>query len=159
VKDGLLTVTCSSPFTVSAGAAFTTIRNPQFAIVKSAPSSGTTSVNTFGLSSDSKINPYPIAMANARLINWDENRYALHFSFGVGANVNGSGGTSPEFLTGPSISFLRTVFVTAGLNVGKQSKLVGGFNLGNTVPTDITTPPTSSSYTAGFGFAITFTKP
>src|SRR6266446_3551728 len=41
-KDGLLTVTCSSPFAISAGAAFSTIRNRQFAIVKSVPPSGQT---------------------------------------------------------------------------------------------------------------------
>jgi hypothetical protein len=160
-KDGLLTVTCSSPFAVTAGAAFSTIGNRQFAIVKSAPSSGTTSVNEFGVTSDSKITPYPIAMAHARLKNWSDNRYALHFSFGVGAKIAGdsSGGSSPEFLMGPSISFLRTIFVTAGLDVGKRSKLIGGFNVGGTVPTDVTAPPVSSSYTQGFGFAITFTKP
>jgi len=160
-KDGLLTVTCSSPFAVTAGAAFSTIENQQFAIVKSLPPSGTTSINTFGVTSDSKINPYPIAMAHARLRDWDDNRYALRFSFGAGANVNGdsSGGSSAEFLTGLSISFWRTIFVTGGLDVGKQSKLSGGFKIGDTVPTDITSPPVSTSYKAGFGFAITFTKP
>jgi len=160
-KDGLLTVTCSSPFAVTAGAAFSTIRNRQFAIVKSVPPSGGNSINTFGVTSDSRINPYPIAMAHARLREWADNRYALHFSFGVGANVKGdsSGGSSAEFLTGPSISFWRTIFVTGGLDVGKQSKLSGGFKIGDTVPPDITSPPVSSSYTAGFGFAITFTKP
>jgi hypothetical protein len=160
-KDGLLTVTCSSPFAVSAGAAFSTIRNQQFAIVKSVPPSGETSVNTFGVTSDSRVNPYPIAMAHARLRNWSDNRYALHYSFGIGASIKGdtSGGSNPEFLTGPSISFWRTMFVTAGLDIGKQSKLSGGFKLGDPVPTDITTPPVSSSYTAGFGFSITFTKP
>lgn len=160
-KDGLLTVTCSSPFTVTAGAAFNTIRNKEFAIVKSKPPSGTTSVSTFGTTSDSQINPYPIAMAHARLKDWDNNRYSLHFSFGVGANVKAdtSGGSSAEFLTGLSLSFLRTIFVTAGLDVGKQSKLAGGFNVGDTVPSDITSPQVSSSYKPGFGFAITFTKP
>jgi hypothetical protein len=161
VKDGLLTVTCSSPFAISAGAAFSTIRNRQFAILKSLPPSGTTSINTFGTTSDSRVNPYPIAIAHARLREWIDKRYGLHFSFGVGANIKGdnSGGSSPEFLTGLSISFLRTIFVTGGLDVGKQSKLVGGFQVGGTVPTDITSPPVSSSYTAGFGFAISFTKP
>jgi hypothetical protein len=161
IKDGLLTVTCSSPFAVSAGAAFSTIQNKQFAIVKSVPPSGTTSLNTFGVTSDSRVNPYPIAMAHARLRDWVDNRYALHFSFGVGASIKGdaSGGSNPEFLTGLSISFLRTIFVTGGLDVGKQSKLIGGFNEGDLVPADITSPPVSSSYKAGFGFAITFTKP
>jgi len=160
-KDGLLTVMCSSPFAVSAGAAFSTIQNRQFAIVKSVPASGTTSVNTFGVISDSRVNPYPIAIAHARLRDWADNRYGLHFSFGVGANIKGdsSGGSNPEFLTGLSISFLRTIFVTGGLDVGKQSELIGGFKVGSSVPTDVTSPPVSSSYRAGFGFAISFTKP
>jgi hypothetical protein len=161
-KDNLLTVTCSSPFSISAGAAFSTIHNQQFTIVKSAPSAGgTTSVNTFGVTSDSRINPYPIALAHARLHDWDENRYALHFSFGVGVSVKGqdSGGSNPEFMTGLSFSFLRTIYVTCGLDVGKQSQLIGGFKVGGTVPSDVTSPPVSSSYKPGFGFAITFTKP
>jgi hypothetical protein len=162
IKDNLLTVTCSPPFSISAGAAFSTIRNQQFAIIKSAPSaSGTTSVNTFGVTSDSRINPYPIAMAHVRLHDWAEKRYALHFSFGVGVSVKGqdSGGSNPEFLTGLSLSFLRTIYLTGGLDVGKQSQLIGGFKVGSTVPSDVTSPPVSSSYKPGFGFAITFTKP
>jgi hypothetical protein len=161
-KDGLLTVMCSSPFSISAGAAFNTIRNTQFAIVKSAPAAGgTTSVNKFGTTSDSRVNPYPIAMAHARLRDWSNNRYALHFSFGIGASVKGqdSGGASPEFLTGLSLSFLRTIYLTGGLDIAKQSQLIGGFKVGDVVPTDITSPPVSSSYKPGFGFAITFTKP
>jgi hypothetical protein len=162
IKDGLLTVTCSTPFSISAGAAFSTIHNSQFAIIKSAPApGGTTSVNKFGISSDSRVNPYPIALAHARLHDWDNNRYALHFSFGVGASVKGqdSGGSSPEFLTGLSLSFLRTIYLTGGLDIGKQSQLIGGFKVGDVVPTDITSPLVSSSYKPGFGFAITFTKP
>jgi hypothetical protein len=161
-KDNLLTVTCSSPFSISAGAAFGTMQNPQFAIVKSAPAAGgTTSINTFGITSNSQINPYPIAMANGRLYSWSHNRYALHFSFGVGASVSGqnSTGSSPEFLTGLSLSLFRTIYITGGLNVAKQTQLIGGFMVGGTVPSDVTAPPTSSSYRPGFGFAITFTKP
>ena len=142
-KDNLLTVACSSPFSISAGAAFSTIRNPQFAIVKSTPApGGTTSTNTFGVTSDASVNPYPIAIAHARLHNWEENRYALHFSFGVGARINGqsSGGSSAEFLTGLSFSFLRTIYITGGLDIGKQSQLIGGFKVGVTVPPDVTTP-------------------
>jgi hypothetical protein len=161
-KDNLLTVTCSSPFSISAGAAFSTIHNQQFAIVKSTPSAGgTTSINTFGVTSDSRINPYPIALAHARLLDWNQNRYALHYSFGVGVSVKGqdSGGSNPEFLTGLTFSFLRTIYVTGGLDVGKQSQLIGGFKVGGTVPSDVTSPPVSSSYKPGFGFAISFAKP
>lgn len=161
-RDNLLTVSCSSPFSISAGAAFSTIHNQQFAVVKSAPTTvGGNSVNTFGLTSDSRINPYAIAMAHARLYDWSENRYALHYSFGVGASVKSqdSGGSNAEFLTGLTLSFLRTIYVTVGLDVGKKSQLIGGFAVGGLVPSDVTSPPVSSSYRPGFGFAITFTKP
>jgi hypothetical protein len=161
-KDNLLTVACSSPFSISAGAAFNTIQNPQFAIVKSAPAAGgTTSVNTFGTTSNSHINPYPIAMAHGRLYDWDQHRYALNFSFGVGVSVSGqnAGNSSAEFLTGLSLSFFRTIYVTGGLDIAKQSQLIGGFKVGETVPSDVSSAPVSSSYKPGFGFAITFTKP
>jgi len=64
-----------------------------------------------------------------------------------------------ELVTGLSVSFLRTIYLTGGLQIGKQSELAGGFKVGQTVPTDITAPPVTSSYKTGFGFAITFTKP
>ena len=137
-------------------------RKSSAAAARPAPGAGgTTSVNRFGITSDSNVNPYPIAMAHARLRDWDSNRYALHFSFGIGASVRGqdSGGSSPEFLTGLSLSFLRTIYLTGGLDVGKQSQLIGGFKVGDMVPSDVTSPPVSSSYKPGFGFAITFTKP
>jgi len=100
-------------------------------------------------------------MVHVRLKDWDEHRYGLHFSFGVGANINGqnAGGSSPEFLTGLSLSFLRTLYLTGALDIAKQPKLSGGFKVGDVVPTDITAPPVSSSYKPGFGFAVTFTKP
>jgi hypothetical protein len=156
----LLNVNCSSAFAVSAGVAFSLIKNPQFAIVQTAPPSGSTTPGSiFGATSNSAINPYPVALAHARLKDWNDNRYAVHYSFGAGVNPAGSNGTNPDFLTGFSLSFLRTIFLTGGLDVGKQSSLAGGFRLGDTVPSGVTTVPTSSSYKAGFGFAITFTKP
>lgn len=160
VSTTILNVNCSSAFAVSAGAAFNTIRNPEYTIVQSAPpAGGTTPVPLVGESSNSAINPYPVALAHARLKDWGDNSYAVHYSFGVGVNPNSGGTAAPEFMTGPTLSFLRTMFVTAGLDVGKQTALAGGFHLGDTVPSGVSTIPTSTSYKAGFGFAITFTKP
>ena len=143
------------------GPRFSLIKNPTFAIVQGAPVVGsTTPTSTFGVTTNSSINPYPLALAHARLVNWADNRYALHYSFGAGVNPSGgSTGTNPEFLTGLSLSFLRTIFVTGGLDIGKQVSLAGGFHLGDPVPAGVTTVPTSSSYVPAFGFAITFTKP
>lgn len=161
-KDNLLVVECGSAFSISAGVGFSMITNREFALVKSAPAAGgTTSTTIFGVNSDSAINPMPIAMAHARLRDFSDHRYGLHFSFGVAADIQGqnSGGSSASYLTGLSISFLRTIYLTGGLQIGKQSELAGGFKVGQTVPSDITAPPVTSSYKTGFGFAITFTKP
>lgn len=161
VPTTALNVNCSSAFAVSAGAGFSLIKNPAYAIVQSAPATGsTTPAMTFGVTSNSPVNPYPLVLAHARLADWGENRYALHYSFGAGVNPSGgSTGTNPEFLTGLSLSFLRTIFVTCGLDIGKQVSLAGGFHLGDTVPTGVTTVPISSSYASAFGLAVTFTKP
>ena len=161
-KNNLLAVECGSAFSVSAGVGFSMIANREFALVKSQPASGsTTSTTIFGVNSDSAVTPIPIGLAHARLWDSDDHKYGLHFSFGVGASIQGqdSGGSSASYLTGLSLSFLRTIYLTTGLQVGKKSELAGGFKVGQTVPSDITAPPVTSSYKPGFGFAISFTKP
>src|SRR5262249_7551465 len=126
----------------------------------SAPGSSTT-VNKFGYSSLSSVNPVPLAMAHLRIADWDNHRYALHASFGVAANVQGTngGGASAGYLPGMSLSLFRTMYISGGVFVGKQGSLAGGFKVGDTVPSNITTPPVQSSYKPGFSLAITFTKP
>ncbi|HXN71350.1 MAG TPA: hypothetical protein VN861_02220 [Candidatus Acidoferrales bacterium] len=158
---GFFTVTCASPFSVSAGVEFSTIPSREFAIVKSAGGTNNTSINTFGFSSQSSFHPLPVAIAHVRLWESQNQKYALHFSAGASGNIQGqnSGGSSAEFITGGSVSFFRTIFVTAGLHVGTKTSLAGGFKIGETVPSDITTVPVTKSYTTGFGLAITFTKP
>ena len=161
-KENLLIVECGSRFSISAGVGFSTIRSPEFSIVQSMPTTpGGNSVNQFGKTEDSAVRPYPIGIAHVRLCESSNHQYGMHFSFGIGASVKeqDAGGSSAEFLTGLSVSFLRTIYLTGGLQIGKQAKLAGGFEVGNTVPPDITTPPISNSYKPGFGFAITFTKP
>ena len=162
VKDPLVTVECGSPFSISAGVGFSTIEDRAFALVKSAPPPGQpTSVVRFGESSRSSVHPMPLAMAHARVHDWDDNRYALHVSFGVAAAIKGqdSGGSNAEYLTGLSVSFFRTIYLTGGLHIGQQASLAGGFKVGDIVPSDITEPPVQKGYKTGFGFAITFTKP
>jgi hypothetical protein len=103
----------------------------------------------------------PIVMANVRLTDWHDHLFAFHGSFGVAGNFQSqsSGGSSADFLVGGSISLWRIMFLTAGVQIGTKPSLAGGFHVGDTVPSDITTVQVSKSYTAGFGFAITFTKP
>lgn len=154
-------LTCASPFAVSAGVEFSTIPSSEFAIVKSSGGTGSTSINKFGYSSNSSFHPLPVAIAHVRIWESQNQKYAFHVSAGASGNIQGqnSGGSSAEFITGGSFSFFRTMFLTAGLHIGTRNSLAGGFKIGDTVPSDVTTVPVSKSYTTGFGLAITFTKP
>lgn len=163
MQDAFVGVTCQTPFSVSAGIGFNTIRQQEFAIIKSVGGPNNTSVNKFGTVNSSQISPMPIAMAHARLWDWGNHKYAFHASFGVAANIQGqaSGGSSAAFLPGASFSFWRTMYLSFGPLIGTKSELAGGFKVGDTVPSDITTisGQVQRSYTVGFGFAVTFTKP
>jgi hypothetical protein len=157
-----ITLKCSSPISLSAGVEVSGIRDQEFAIVKSAPpAGGTTSVAKFGYTTNSPVHLLPIAMANVRLLESSNGRFAGHFSIGVAGNFQGaySGGSTAEFLIGPSLSLFRTVFITSGVHIGFQSQLSGGFNVGDSVPTDITAPTVTKSVQVTYGFAFTFTKP
>jgi hypothetical protein len=159
--QNFFTLTCASPFAVSAGVEFSTIPSREFAIVKSTGGANNTSINTFGYSSNSSFHPLPVAIVHVRLWESRDQRYAFHASAGASGNIQGqnSGGSSAEFLVGGSFSFFRTMFVSAGLHIGTQNSLGGGFKIAQQVPSDITTVPVTKSYTTGFGLAITFTKP
>ena len=162
IQDAFVTVECGSPFSISAGVGFSTILDREFALVKSAPASGQTqSVLRFGESTHSRVHPLPLAVVHARFREWADHRYAAHASFGVAANIKGqnSGGSNAEYLAGLSFSFFRTLYLTGGLHIGQSAELGGGFKVGDLVPTDVTEAPIQKSYKAGFGFAVTFTKP
>ncbi len=161
-RDAFVTVKCASPFSLSAGVAFSLIEQREFAIQQSPTSPGSsTTVNKFGYSSRSSVNPVPLAMAHMRIYEWGNHRCALHATFGVGANVQGTngGGSSAAYLPGVSFSLFRTMYLTSGVVVTKQANLAGGFAVGDQVPANVTSPPIQTSYKAGAGFAITFTKP
>ena len=156
-----VSVECTSPFTVSAGVAFSTIEAHQFAIQASPatpPATGT--VNKFVVTNNSNFHPLVLGIVHARLCEVNET-VAFHASFGLSGNFQSqsAGGSSVGFLLGPSISLFRTMFFTPGLYIGNKTKIGGGFNVGDTVPSNITTVPLQTSYATGFGFAITFTKP
>lgn len=160
-NQNFFSLTCASPFAVSAGVEFSTIRSQEFGIIKSAGGANNTSINKFGLTSDSAVHPLPIALIHVRLWESMDHRFACHATAGASGNIQGqnSGGSSAEFLTGASLSFFRTMFITAGLHIGTKSRLAGGFNVGDTVPSDISSVQVTKSYTTGVGIAITFTKP
>jgi hypothetical protein len=104
-----------------------------------------------------------MALAHARLKEFAGHLIALHATVGVAGNLQGqsSGGSAVEFLLGGSVSFVRVIYLSAGLHIGTKDELAGGFKVGDLVPSDITTiqGQVKRSYTTGFGFAISFTKP
>lgn len=156
-----LIIECASPFTVSAGVEFSTVPAREFAIQPVAtPPASTTTTNEFVRTAYSAFHPLPIGMVSARLCEPNE-KVSFHLSFGLSGNLNSqnNGGSSAEFLIGPSIALFRTMFITPGLHIGRENLLADGFGLGNPVPPNITIVPTQSSYRPGFGLAITFTKP
>ena len=157
LKDPFVTVTCASPFTVSAGIEFSFLSNNTFGIVPS----GTSGTNQFGVTDIAHISPLPIGMVHGRIHEWRDHKIGLYASFGVAAHVQGtgSGGSSAEYLSGLSIALARTIFLTGGWHVGKVSSLNGGYKVGDPVPAGVTTVPVQSAYKSGFGLAVTFTKP
>ena len=157
LKDPFVTVTCGSPFVVSAGIEFSFLRTSTFGIVPS----GTSGANVFGVTETAKISPLPIGMVHGRLGESSDHKVGLYASFGAAAHVQGSasGGSSAEFLTGLSVGLLRTAFLSVGWHLGKVSELSGGYSVGQAVPTGVTTAPVTSSYKSGVGLAVTFTKP
>lgn len=156
-----VTVECASPFAISAGVAFDTISNQQFAIQPVAtPPGSTTTTNEFVLTSNSSFHAVPIAVASARLCEPSET-VSFHVSFGLAGNFKSqsAGGSTAEFLIGPSLGLFRTMFITPGLYIGQRVTLGDGFKVGDSAPTNITSPPLQTSYKPAFGIAITFTKP
>jgi hypothetical protein len=155
-----VSVVCSSPLSISAGVGFDTIGEKTFGVQAVAnPAAPPPTINTFVITSQSSFHPVPIGMAHARLCEFG-NTVSLHFSLGVAAGIKSqdAGGSSAEFLVGPSVAFYRSVFLTPGLYIGQTASL-SGFKVGDPVPSTITSPPLKTSYTTGFGFSITFTKP
>lgn len=157
----LVSIECTSPFTVSAGVAFSTIGEHEFAIQPAPVSPGsTTTQNTFVEVNDSGIHPLPLGMIHVRL-HESNSRVSWHGSFGLAGNLRSqsAGGSNAEFLIGGSLALFRTVFLTPGLYIGQKTSLGAGFTLNSAVPASITQPPLQKSYKSAFGFAITFTKP
>lgn len=158
-QAAFVTVNCSTRFTISGGVGFSTIEQKTFAIVPSSDGKGGTT-NTFGTTSDSKITPVALAVINVRLLEWSDHGVGLHGSLGVGGNLQ-TNASAVYFLPGVSFAFWRTMYLTVGAGIGSKSVLTGGYKEGDPVPSGVTTigSVTGSSHTAGFAFAITFTKP
>jgi hypothetical protein len=160
-ESGFVVVSCSTRFSISAGMGFNTIEQKEFAITKNSDGKGGVQ-NVFGVTNDSTLTPVALAMVHMRLVDSATHKVALHGSLGFGGSLTSpSASTALQFLPGISISFLRTVYLTFGSDIGTSNKLGGGFHEGDTVPSAITSMDgqTTTSHQARLGFAVTFTKP
>lgn len=161
-EQELVTVVCSSPFSVSGGFGFSTLNEREFVFVQSTKpvtTNGETTqkvINRFGFKNNSSFRPIPVLLLNTRVKEWNDT-VALHLSAGAGVDIKtGEAGTDVEFIVGPSISFKRSMFITAGLHVGRVPKLAGGFQLDAEVPEGIDAPPLEKAWKTGFITTITF---
>lgn len=161
-EQELITVVCSSPFSVSGGFGFSTINEREFVFVQSTKpvtENGQTTqqvIQRFGFKNNSSFRPIPLLLLNTRIYEWSDTT-ALHLSGGAGVDIKtGEAGTDVEFIVGPSISFKRSLFLTAGLHVGRVPKLAGGFAVGDEVPEGVDEPPVEKAWKPGFIFALTY---
>ena len=131
-----VTVECTSPFTVSAGVAFSSIGQREFAIVQSSDGKNPPGVvNKFASTATSSFHPLPLGIIHARIWEglpntWKEN-LGFHASFGMAGNFKSqsAGGSDVEFLAGPSISLFRTMFFTPGVHIGHKVQIMPGIFL------------------------------
>jgi hypothetical protein len=157
----IVTVVCSSPVTISSGFGFARLKESNFAFVQSVgPKDPTTNLPTvvskFGLTSQSNYRVVPVALINTRL--WEPNEtFALHFSAGAAVSLSsGAVGNEAEYVVGGSLSFKRTVLVTLGGEVGRESSLAGGFGLGDPVPSNLDSPPLQKQWKLGLAVLFTY---
>lgn len=150
-------VVCSSPISVSAGVGFTFVDEKVFGLVQSRTSdTDPTIIQRFGFTSRSRFRPIPAILLNTRIHEFNDT-IALHGSLGAVVDVaSGQGGADLEFIAGPSVSFMRTLFVTPGVHIGRVPELAGGFKIGDKVPSDVSAPPLEKSWKSGFMTTITY---
>lgn len=161
-EQTLVTVVCSSPFSISGGFGMSRIAEREFVFVpstKTVTEDGQTTqkiINRFGFKNNSSFRMIPLLLLNTRVHEWNDT-VALHVSAGAGVDIKtGEAGTDVEFIAGPSISFKRSLFVTSGVHFGRVPKLAGGFEVGQEVPEGIDQPPVEKAWKPGFVIAITY---
>jgi hypothetical protein len=161
-EQELVTVVCSSPLSISGGFGFSTINEREFVFVTSTKTVTENGqpvekvINRFGFENNSSFRPIPLLLLNTRFYEFND-QFALHLSAGAGVDIKtGEAGSDVEFIVGPSVSFNRSLFITAGAHIGRVPKLAGGFELNQEVPEGIDKPPIEKSWKPGFIFALTF---
>lgn len=155
----LVTVTCSSPFSVSGGVGFSTIDERDIVFVPSNKTDNTGfPEKVFGYQSHSAARPIPLLLLNVRI--WEpKDWFSLHISGGAAVDVkNGEAGSDVEYVVGPSFAFRRSLFVTTGLHLGRTTTISkeSGFNVGDVVPSGLAAPPLEKRWTPAFVVALTW---
>jgi hypothetical protein len=155
-KLQIVTVICSTPFSISGGFGFSSVKEQTVSFLQSQNSSGQV-ISVFGYKAKSSFRPLPLLMLNTRFHEWNDD-WAVHFSNGavVDIKTGAAGGTDVEFVSGISLSFRRSLFITGGFHAGRIQKLAGGFAIGQQVPASVSSPPTESRWTPGAVIAFTY---
>lgn len=158
----IATVICSSPLSISGGFGFSTLDEKEFVFVpsiKTVTENGQTTdqvIKRFGFKNSSSFRAIPVLLLNTRIYEPNDT-LAFHMSAGAGVDIKtGQAGTDLEFIVGPSVSFKRTLFFTAGAHIGRVPKLAGGFELDQEVPESVSEPPIEKAWKTGFIFTVTY---
>lgn len=80
----------------------------------------------------------------------------LHFTAGAALQLDGGSETPLGYLAGLSVSLQERLFLTAGWQFHRVTKLAGGFEEGQQVPDELAAPPTRTEWDSGFAFAVTY---
>jgi hypothetical protein len=160
----------ATPWTVSAGISFSTLKSNSYAPVPAyangAPvinSSGVAEVTVGGTSSDFSV-VTPLFLMSYRLnwlshANWEikcPNNCAFLLSAGGGANLST---TSVDFEAGPSFQ-IGSVLITPAVHWGRDTRLAGGFYVNEPLGTGSpSTLPTQTAWVTKMGIALTYAIP
>jgi len=144
-------------FALAGGFVFSNLEKPEYERVPAVINGATEHI--VGLKENSNTRILPILMLHARLFSSPKWNYVsgIHFSLGFTAKPDNEG-TDPEFLVGPSISFIEErLFFTFGGYAGRKQELEGNLTVGQKIPTDFGDElPISKHYVWKPGFAITY---
>jgi hypothetical protein len=150
---------CQPLLSVSAGIGFSTLGDQTPAFVQSEKGESSGDVvpaveQRFGYTEKSDYKPLFIVQTNVRLTR-PKNGWSPVATFGIGA-TNRTATTVVEFLFGGGVSISSVAFVTAGLHIGKQSQIGGGFEAGDLKPPSLDTVPVDTGYRKAFAISLTF---
>lgn len=144
-------------FALAGGFVFSNLEKPEYQRVPAVINGATDHI--VGLKENSNSRILPILILHARMFSRPNWKYVsgVHFSLGLTAKPDNEG-TDPEFLVGPSISFIEErLFFTFGGYAGRKQELEGNLTLGQKIPTDFGDElPVSKHYVWKPGFAITY---